>query len=291
MKNRIDLSWDAVIDRLQTRVDGYYKNSIVYGIPKGGMIAASFLLNNAVTYDPSQADIILDDLVDSGKTRDWALSNFPKAKFIALFDKQQELGLHNVWLSFPWERDVPFAVESVEENVTRQLQYLGEDITRDGLADTPSRVVRSWKELYAGYSIDPKDLFTIFDAEKYDEIVLLKNIEMYSMCEHHMLPFHGKAHIAYIADGSVIGISKLARLLEAFSRRLQIQERIGMQVTDALNRYLKPLGAACIIESSHMCMTCRGVQKQHSVMVTSSLTGRFKEDASARNELMSLIKD
>lgn len=175
-------------------------------------------------------------------------------------------------------------------SIKDQLMHIGEDPQREGLLETPSRVIKSWKELYAGYGKNPKDLLTIFEADGYNQIVLLKDIEMYSTCEHHMLPFFGKAHVAYIPNGKVIGISKLARLVDIFARRLQIQERIGEQVTQALMDYLQPKAAACIIEAQHMCMMARGVGKQHSVMITSSLKGSFLEDAKSRQELMSMIK-
>lgn len=136
-----------------------------------------------------------------------------------------------------------------------QLEAIGENTNREGLLETPSRVVKSWGELYSGYDKDPKDLLTVFQAGTYNQIVLLKDIEMFSMCEHHMLPFFGKAHVAYIPGEHVIGISKLARLVDMFARRLQIQERIGEQVTDALMDYLKPKAAACIIEAQHMCLS------------------------------------
>jgi len=176
------------------------------------------------------------------------------------------------------------------ELIRLQLEAIGEDTTREGLLDTPSRVIRSWKEIYSGYSKDPKDLLTVFEAGTYNQIVLLKGFEFYSMCEHHMLPFYGVAHVAYIPGENVIGISKLARLVDMFARRLQIQERIGEQVTDALMAYLQPKGAACILEASHMCMRMRGVNKQNSIMVTSSMRGVFLEDNKSRNELMQMIK-
>lgn len=175
-------------------------------------------------------------------------------------------------------------------NVAHMLIAIGEDVSREGLVNTPQRVVRSWDELYCGYKRDPKDLLTVFDAGTYDQIVLLKDCELYSMCEHHMLPFFGKVHVAYIPGEHVIGISKLARLVDIFARRLQIQERIGEQVTEALMTYLKPKGAACIIEAEHMCMRMRGVNKQNSVMTTSSLKGAFFSNSSARMELLQLIK-
>ncbi len=188
-------------------------------------------------------------------------------------------------------------LESSPEYYVRQiLQHIEgwDGAARDGLKDTPSRIVRSWLELYKGYQIDPVKEMTFFDiddGEQYDEIILLKNIEMYSMCEHHMLPFFGKAHIAYLPGEKLLGISKLARLIEAYSRRLQIQERIGLQVTNFLMEYAKAEGAACIIEASHMCVQMRGIKKQNSVMVTSSMKGVFLKDGQARAELMSMIRN
>jgi GTP cyclohydrolase I len=171
-----------------------------------------------------------------------------------------------------------------------QLYAIGEDPSREGLLDTPRRVVKSWKELFAGYSQNPADVLTVFEAEGADQIVILKNIELYSMCEHHMLPFFGIAHVAYLPNEKVIGISKLARLVDIYARRLQIQERIGEQVTTALMEHLKPKAAACIIEAAHMCMRMRGVGKQESIMVTSSMKGAFLTDNALRNELLTFLK-
>ena len=176
-----------------------------------------------------------------------------------------------------------------EQLVEKLINIIGDDSERPGVEDTPARVVKSWKTLYGGYEQDPEDVLTVFDSGTYDQIVLLKDIEMYSTCEHHMLPFYGKAHIAYLPSDKVIGISKLARLLDIFARRLQIQERIGEQVTNAIMTHLKARGAACIIEAKHMCMCARGVNKQNSWMNTSSVKGTFLEDPSAKQELMSLI--
>lgn len=178
----------------------------------------------------------------------------------------------------------------MKEKIKDILGFIGENPDREGLLNTPERVVRSWEELYSGYGKDPKDLFTTFEKGTYDQIVLLKNCEMYSTCEHHMLLFFGKANIAYIPDKRVIGISKLARLLDIYARRLQIQERIGEQVVDALMEYLQPKAAACIIEAEHMCMRARGCNKQESIMVTSSMRGAFFTNGAARAELMQLIK-
>lgn len=179
-----------------------------------------------------------------------------------------------------------------EDLVREMLVQIGEDPTRKGLLETPDRVVRSWDELYAGYKQDPSDVFKHFDGNGIGGLVYLKDIEFYSTCEHHLQPFWGKAMIAYIPDGKVIGVSKLARLLDIFSRRLQIQERIGEQITEALMSHLQPAGAACLIEAKHLCIASRGVRKQQSSMGYSSLKGVFLEHTNAgiaaRAELMSL---
>jgi GTP cyclohydrolase I len=182
------------------------------------------------------------------------------------------------------------AITPTEKLIRKIISRIGDDPKRDGLLETPGRVVRSWGELYAGYNQNPKDVLKTFDADGYNELVLLKNIEMYSMCEHHMIPFFGQAHIAYIPDKRIIGISKLARLLEIYARRLQNQERITVQVTKALMKIVKPVGAACIIEAKHLCSCARGINKQNSILVTSSLRGSFRKDPKARPELMSLIR-
>ena len=162
---------------------------------------------------------------------------------------------------------------------------------REGLKNTPKRVVESWDEIYSGYNQNPKEILdATFNGEGYDGIVLLKDIEFYSTCEHHLLSFTGKAHVAYTPTDKIVGISKLARLVEVYAKRLQNQERITTQVADALIDHLKPLGAAVIIEASHSCMGCRGVKKNHAIMTTSAMRGVFFDKAEARAELMQLIK-
>lgn len=281
------LSWEDVFDKLEL-VDCSY--NIIYGIPKGGMIAAGYLEHAKNTPDIDEANIILDDLIDSGRTAQAYQKTFPNKDFLALFDKQD---FENVWLVFPWEEEHPGGQDSIQDNITRQLEYIGEDPNREGLQNTPNRIVNMWDEIFAGYSQSPKDLLTTFEAGGYDQMVLSRDIEMHSMCEHHMLPFFGKAHVAYIPNERVIGISKLSRLVDIYAKRLQIQERLGEQVTTAIMEYLQPKAAACIIQAQHLCMVMRGCSKQNSVMVTSSLKGAFLDDSgqgyAARNELMRLI--
>lgn len=282
------ITWDEVFERLNHIENSIGSGNLVYGIPKGGMIAAGFLRHNSPTYDASYASVFLDDLIDSGATREKYAKMYPGKPFVGLFDKLEE-GITD-WLIFPWEKDHPMGEESVEQNIVRILQYLGEDPKREGLLDTPKRVVKSWEEIYGGYKIKPASLMTVFENKGMDEIILLKDIEMTSTCEHHMLPFSGKAHVAYIPDKHVIGVSKLARLVDAFSRRLQIQENIVDQVTEALMTHLKPKGAACIIEAQHLCMKCRGVGKQNAIMTTSSMKGVFLDNLNARQELLQLLR-
>jgi GTP cyclohydrolase I len=177
-----------------------------------------------------------------------------------------------------------------EDLIKNFLLLIGEDPKREGLKDTPRRVVKSWAELYAGYKLKPDQILsTSFEDGACDEMVLLKNIEFNSTCEHHVLPFRGVAHVAYLPDGRVVGISKLARLVDCFARRLQIQEKMTKQVADSINKSLKPRGVAVVIEAHHQCMSCRGVQKNNTTMVTSSLLGVFRSDPNVRAEFLTLV--
>ena len=178
-----------------------------------------------------------------------------------------------------------------EDLLCEILRRLGEDPTREGLRGTPERIVRSWEEIYAGYRQRSEEiLVTQFQAERYDEMVLLRDIEFYSTREHHMLPFHGKAHIAYLPDDKILGLSKLARLLDMYARRPQVQERLTQQVATELHKILKPRGVAVMIEAKHQCMCCRGVGKQEATMVTSCLLGLFKENLASRTEFLALVR-
>ncbi len=184
-------------------------------------------------------------------------------------------------------------VEEAHAAVRTLLGYIegDESVDREGLQETPKRVVESWSEIFAGYGMDASDLLqATFNAEGYDGIVLLRDIEFTSTCEHHLQPFRGRAHIAYIPVQRIVGISKLARILELHARRLQNQERITKGIADDLERELEPLGAAVIVEASHGCMQCRGVAKQQAVMTTSAMRGVFFDRPEARTELMQLIQ-
>jgi GTP cyclohydrolase I len=179
----------------------------------------------------------------------------------------------------------------MEELIRKILSELGEDPQREGLIKTPERVVRALRFLTEGYQKDPKEVINGAQfTENYNEMILVKDIAIYSLCEHHMLPFWGKCHVAYIPDKKIIGLSKIARLVEIFARRLQVQERMTTQIAQVIEEHLKPLGVAVVIEAEHLCMQMRGVQKQGSVAVTSEMLGAFRKNESTRAEFMNLIK-
>ena len=180
---------------------------------------------------------------------------------------------------------------TLETNYREILTEIGENPDREGLLKTPERVARAMKFLTNGYEIEPDSIVqqAVFN-ETYSEMVLVKDIEVYSLCEHHVLPFFGKAHIAYIPDGKIVGLSKIPRVVDAYSRRLQVQERLTIEIRDCLQRTLNPKGVAVVLECSHMCMQMRGVQKQNSSTTTSAFTGLFLENDATRKEFINLIK-
>ncbi|MFA5293553.1 MAG: GTP cyclohydrolase I FolE [Phycisphaerae bacterium] len=179
--------------------------------------------------------------------------------------------------------------EKIEKAVKDILLAVGEDANREGLRMTPKRVASMYVELLAGNTEDPKQYIKSVFREKCDEVVLLRDIPFYSVCEHHLMPFIGKAHVAYLPDECVIGVSKLARIVDCFAKRLQVQERLTAQIADFLNENLKPQGVAVVLEASHSCMTIRGIKKPGSVMVTSAICGIFKKDPRSRAEVLSLM--
>ncbi|MCU4176929.1 GTP cyclohydrolase I FolE [Carboxylicivirga sp. N1Y90] len=190
-------------------------------------------------------------------------------------------------------------VESYDDETTNELssnyknvlELLGEDSSREGLEKTPLRVAKAMQFLTQGYNMNPEEIIkSAMFKEDYQQMVVVKDIELYSMCEHHMLPFFGKAHVAYIPRHHITGLSKLARVVEAFARRLQVQERLTTQIKECIQETLNPLGVAVVIEAQHMCMQMRGVQKQHSFTTTSDFTGAFSTNHSTREEFFSIIK-
>ncbi|MFA6677041.1 MAG: GTP cyclohydrolase I FolE [Bacteroidales bacterium] len=189
-------------------------------------------------------------------------------------------------------------IDQYDEDTTKELaslyektlNLLGEDSTREGLIKTPVRVAKSMQFLTQGYYQNGADILrSALFKEEYKQMVIVKDIELYSLCEHHLLPFFGKAHVAYIPNGYITGLSKIARVVECYARRLQVQERLTVQIRDCIQDTLNPLGVAVVIEASHMCMQMRGVQKQHSITTTSAFTGTFLKDERTRNEFLNLL--
>jgi GTP cyclohydrolase IA len=183
--------------------------------------------------------------------------------------------------------------KTVQAAVRTLIAWTGDDPNREGLLETPARVTRAFEEFFGGYSQDPEDVLqkTFEEVEGYDEMVIVKDIPMMSHCEHHMVPFLGRAHVAYLPDRRVVGLSKLARVVEIYARRLQIQEKLTVQIADTIDRVLKPKGVAVVIEAEHQCMTMRGVKKGGSSTVTSRMTGAFRENPSTRREFLAMVQD
>lgn len=290
----MNLSWTlirAACKELGAKIlRGHPEVRKIYGIPRGGIHVAAaisgFFPQLEMVERPSSDAVFVDDLTDTGETEERWRSAYPHTPFYSLIDKRTQQD-PRAWVSFPWERMQNDS--GVDDNIRRILQYIGEDPKREGLLETPSRVSKSYSELFAGYKQKPEDVLKVFEDGACNEMVILRDVEFVSFCEHHMLPFYGVAHLGYLPKGKVVGVSKLARILEIYAKRLQIQERLTQQVTRALDDHLQPLGSACILEAKHFCMVCRGVLKQNSIMITSSLTGEFLKPE-VRQEFLNLIR-
>ncbi len=266
----------------------------VYGVPRGGIPVAMALvprLHGArLVTDLTKADVIVDDIYDSGATAakfaKWA-SHLP---FVALVDKREE-AWKGQWIVFPWEVGLGGVDMSGDDIVLRLLEFIGEDPHREGLRDTPRRVLKAWEEWAQGYRGDPASLLKTFEdgAEHCgDELVVVHNIPVVSKCEHHLADIHGTAHVGYIPDGKIVGLSKMARVVDLFARRLQVQERMTNQIADAINGTLSPKGVGVIIRASHACMSTRGVNIQGSVTTTSAMRGVLLTKPEARAEFLHL---
>jgi GTP cyclohydrolase I len=180
--------------------------------------------------------------------------------------------------------------EQIEHHVREILKLVGENVEREGLLETPARVTRMYEEIFAGYEVDPREVLGVSFDEQHEELVIVKDIVYYSQCEHHMAPFFGKAHIGYIPSGKIAGLSKLARLVEAITRRLQVQERITSQIADIMAEELEPHGVMVVVEGEHLCMCARGVKKPGSKTVTSAVRGQFRTSSALRSEFLALLK-
>ena len=252
----------------------------IWGIPRGGAIVAGLLSARGinVTKDPSEAFIAVDDLIDSGRTENKVKTQFG-LDTIALYEKTT-----NDWIEFPWEEE---ADTDAQDSIARMIEHIGDDPTRPGMIETPERVVRSWKELFSGYQNNYKLKWFEDDT---DEMVVVREIKFFSTCEHHMLPFFGTADVGYIPNGAVVGLSKIARLVDHFARRFQIQERLARDIGEALaipSFDYAPLGVAVRLRAEHLCMKARGAKQGNAIMETNYLTGAYRDNAAARNEFLS----
>jgi GTP cyclohydrolase I len=280
------MTWNEVYQRVHRMLEGIHCNpsTKMYGVPRGGIIPAA--LTRMACETPEVADYFVDDIIDSGRTREKYINKYHHP-FLALVNKQEEdvdLG----WVVFPWEFQQ--METGPEDAVVRILEYIGEDTKRDGLKDTPRRVLKALEEMTSGYKRKPCDILsTQFDVA-YDEMVVLRGIRFSSLCEHHLLPFTGEAAVGYIPGRKVVGISKLARLVQCFSQRLQVQERLTVQVAEAIRDNLEALGVGVVIKAHHQCMGCRGVLQPDTEMITSCLLGVMLDNPMARAELLGLIK-
>lgn len=269
----------------------------VVGIPNGGCTPAALVAGHLRVKVRDWRDdkldphvLVVDDLVATGKTLKMAMALGVLVD--ALFRKPlapADLAPHAVpkdgWLVFPWED----SSGGPEDAVTRLIEFVGEDPNREGLADTPGRVLRAYEELTAGYQVNVADLFRTF-TETCDEMVMVRDIEFTSLCEHHLLPFTGTATVAYIPNQKVVGLSKLARLVDAYARRLQVQERMTGQIAQAIQEHLQPGGVGVVVRARHACMACRGVKQPTAEMVTSAVLGALRDKPAARAEFLAVAQ-
>ncbi|MFA6971398.1 MAG: GTP cyclohydrolase I FolE [Gallionella sp.] len=266
----------------------------IYGVPRGGTIVAMLLSRHLKlplidAWQITPKTLIVDDLIDSGAT----MKKFSKDVCRAvLYKKPYSPDVVNCWVR-EVEDWIEFFYENtakdIADNVTRILEYIGENPNREGLKDTPHRVVRMYGEIFGGYAQDPENLFKAVFTSDVDEMVIIRDIPFFSHCEHHMVPFFGKCHIAYLPKGKVLGLSKFSRLVEIYAKRLQIQEHLTKEIADAIDKHLKPAGVAVVIEARHLCTEMRGVKKHNNTTITSVTKGSFRENPQTRNEFLTLI--
>lgn len=286
------LTWEKVED-LAAQLAGRWVDApvtAVYGVPRGGITPAVMVarhLRLPLVEAPTADTLVVDDLVDSGATA----ARFTGFPFDALLRKPTSpfydgMPVADGWVVFPWE--TADEATGPTDAVRRLLQYVGEDPDREGLMETPNRVVKALAELTAGYALDPATVLgTTFD-EQSDELVIVRGIEFTSLCEHHLLPFVGTCTVGYLPGDRVVGLSKLARLVDCYARRLQVQERMTTQIAQAIETHLGALGVGVIVRAHHSCMGCRGVRKPTAEMVTSAMLGSLRSEPAGRAEFLHL---
>lgn len=282
---------------LDNKLRPEWHNVTIYPIPRGG-IPVAFLLKaiNPAKYvivdNPKDAMVAVDDIIDSGATAEQYFNKYTIPTY-ALINKKATPD--NTWYVFPWEAKENEDVEGVEDNVRRILQYIGEDVTRGGLKETPARVQKALGHWFSGYKHSEKDIeakFKAFEdgAENYDQMIIRRNIPLYSKCEHHMADIFGTCTVAYIPKDRVLGLSKMDRIVDIYARRLQVQERLTTQIANAMWNYLDPVGVGVYINARHMCIESRGVCNQNSETITTALRGTFKDEPDCKAEFLNACK-
>lgn len=263
-----------------------------YGVPRGGVpiaLTLAAMTGGTAVRDPVEAHIIVDDIYDSGKTAARYQTRFPDKPFLVAFDKRRPE--YHSWLVMPWEMGED-KDESATDIVTRLLEYIGENPNREGLRETPARFLKAWSEWASGYKQNPDEILKTFEDGATDEMVIVHNIPVISKCEHHLADIAGLAHVGYIPDKRIVGLSKLARLVDVFARRLQVQERMTTQIAEALEcSPLKPRGVGVLIRAGHACMSSRGVKIHGSLTTTSAMRGVFLANPETRAEFLGLCRD
>jgi len=289
----VDQLAQSVAQRIRADQIMPFTSCNLFGVPRGGIPAAYAVAHHLgpgcrVVDDAATASFIIDDIIDSGRTRDfWLDTSFNTERpFYALVEKQPG----DPWVSFPWERSDRDG--SAEDIPVRLLEFVGEDPRREGLLETPARFLKAWQFWTSGYSQDPREIFKVFEdgGEGYDQMIVQRDIPVWSHCEHHCAPFFGVAHIGYIPQGRIVGLSKLSRLVDVFARRLQVQERLTTQIATTLFEELTPVGVGVVLKCRHLCMESRGVRTAGTSTTTSALLGDMRDDPRTREEFLSLTR-
>lgn len=283
-------------------IDSFIQNfnfggiELILGISRGGLVPATLLSQKTnipmKAVDPfsdvsefvDKKVLIVDDIYDSGRTLKYFKDHLPKSEQFVLVTKEDK----DSWIVFPWETEED-KTDGLEQSTVTLLRASGDDPTREGLLETPSRFAKAWRFLTNGYKENPKSVMKVFENPGMDQLVVVSNIDFYSLCEHHLAPFYGQVHVGYLPNGKVLGVSKFARLTEIFARRLQIQERLTQEIAETIMNELQPRGVGVVVEAVHLCMRSRGVQKQNASMKTSVMLGDFRTNESLKQEFLAQI--
>ena len=299
MSNKTHLSHgdiqDLVISLRAAIIESGYSELRCYPIPRGGVPVAYAVYDRTecpivIVNNPGEADFFIDDIIDSGATMQRYCDEHPGRAFFALVDKTAG-EYKDEWVVFPWEKDKDHIDNSAEDIVTRLIQFIGEDPKREGLVETPRRVLKAWEHWTSGYHKNAKEILKAFEdgAESCDEMVV-RVVPFYSHCEHHLAPIIGNAVVAYIPDRKIVGLSKIDRVVDMFARRLQVQERMTNQIAEAIQENLAPKGVAVWINARHLCIESRGVQNQNSATDTVAVRGVFRGNLQTRAEFLAVAR-